>query len=80
MLTLEGNQKTITAKLHEDAVYKSIYSDEELFKAIGVEGCVAIDIALARGGSEAIVELYYSVMTSQKCSGGQLNETLALSY
>ena len=45
MLTLEGSQETIQAKLNEVAVYKSIYSDEELFKAIGVEGCVAIDIA-----------------------------------
>ena len=36
MLTLEGSQETIQAKLNEVAVYKSIYSDEELFKAIGV--------------------------------------------
>ena len=29
---------------------------------IGVEGCVAIDIALAKGGTEAVLESYYSVM------------------
>ena len=34
--------------------------------------------ALAKGGTEAVVESYYSVMNSQKKSGGQQNETLAL--
>ena len=59
MLTLEGSQETVKAKLNEVAVYKSIYSDEELFKAIGVEGCVAMDIALTKGGSEARVILSF---------------------
>ena len=39
-----------------------------------------IDIALAKGGTEAIVESYYSVMKSQKMCGGQCNATLALRY
>jgi hypothetical protein len=79
-LTMERNQQPIKAKLNEEAVYKSIYTDETLYNAIGVEGCVAIDIALAKGGTEAVVESYYSVMTSQQKSGNQLNETLALRY
>lgn len=77
VLIVEGIEQPIKAKLNEAAVYNSIYKDGPLFNAIGVEGCVAIDIALAKGGSEAIVESYYSVMNSQKSSGGQLNETLA---
>ena len=31
-------------------VYRTIYTDENLFTAIGIEGCAAIDIALAGGG------------------------------
>jgi len=34
------------------------------------------DIALAKGGSEAVVESLYSVMKSQKKSGKQSNKTL----
>ena len=52
-------------------------ADEHLFNTIGIEGCVTIDNSLAKGGTEAVVESYYSVMNSQKMSGGQQNETLA---
>ena len=79
-LTMERNQQPIKVKLNEEAVYKSIYTDETLYNAIGVQGCLAIDIALAKGGTEAVVESYYSVMTSQQKSDNQLNETLALRY
>ena len=68
----------VVAELNEIEVYRSIYTDEHLFNAIGIEGCVTIDIALAKGGIEAVVESCYSVMISQKMSGGQQNETLAL--
>ena len=42
----------------------------------GREVCLALDVALAMSGSEAVVESYYSVVKSQKMEGGQLNETL----
>ena len=77
-LTMEHNQKPIKAKLNEEAVYKSIYTDKVLYNTIGVKACVAIDIALAKGGTEAVVESYYSIIKSQQKSGNQLNETLAL--
>ncbi len=35
-------------------------------------------IAFAKGGPEAIVESFYSVVASQQQDGGQLNETLSL--
>ena len=38
----------VVAELNEIEVYRSIYTDEHLFNAIGIEGCVTIDIALAR--------------------------------
>ena len=54
-LTVEDNQLPIKAKLNEETVYKRIYTDETLYNAIGVEGCVAIDIALAKGRNLAII-------------------------
>ena len=77
-VTLENSKKPVRVQLNEDAVYRSIYADEALFDATGVEGCICIDIALAKGGTEAVVESYYSVMSSQKMSGGQVNDTLGL--
>jgi hypothetical protein len=41
---------------------------------------VAIDIALAFGSTEAIVESLYSVMQSQAMPGGQDNSTSALRF
>jgi hypothetical protein len=81
LLTLEDTSgRPFKAKLNEAQVYHSIYTDERLFNEIGCEGCITIDIALAKGGTEAIVESYYSVMKSQKMCGGQCNATLALRY
>ncbi|CAB4015439.1 Hypothetical predicted protein [Paramuricea clavata] len=73
-----GSEKPIHAELNEAAVYDSIYCDEEIYSAIGIEGCVTIDIALAKGGTEAVVESFYSIMKSQQSTRGQSNETLAL--
>ena len=77
-LSFEAVEKPILAKLNVEAVYHSIYCDEKVFDAIGIEGCVAIDIALAKGGTEAIAESFYSVMKSQQCTGGQSNKILVL--
>ena len=65
-LTFDGVEKPILAELDEEAVYRSIYCDERLFHAIGIEGCITV------------VESFYSVMKSQQCTGGQSNEVLAL--
>ena len=77
-VTLEGSSRPTKVMLNEIEVYRSIYTDETLFNSIGHEGRIAIDIALAKGGSEAVVESYYSVMKSQKKFGPQSNTTLAL--
>ena len=73
-----GSEKPIHAELNEPAVYESIYCDEEIYSAIGIEGSIAIDIALAKRGTEAVVESFYSVMKSQQSIGNQTNDTLAL--
>ncbi len=62
-VTLENAKKPFSVHLNEDEVYKSIYTNEELFDAIGIEGCICIDIALSKGGTEAVVESYHSVMS-----------------
>lgn len=78
LITLEDTRRPTKTKLSEVEVYRSIYTEESLFNPIGPEGCIAIDIALAKGGTEAVVESYYSVMKSQKKFGGQSNTNLAL--
>lgn len=79
-LNTKNSTKPIIASLDEDAVLKSVFTDETLYNAIGLEACACLDIALAKGGTEAIVESYYSVMKSQTMSGGQHNDTLGLRY
>jgi hypothetical protein len=68
----------VLLELDEEAVYHSIYDDECHFHAIGIEGCVTIDISLAKGGTEAVVESFYSVLKSQQCAGCQSNEIFSL--
>ena len=77
-VTVKNIKKPFHVCLNEDAVYKSIFTDKILYEVIGLEACVCLDIGLAKGGTEAVVESYYSVMNSQKMPGGQNNETLAL--
>ena len=43
-----------------------------------MEACICADIALAKGGKEAVEDSYYSVMASNKMRSGQANETLVL--
>ena len=78
LVTVKNMRKSLKAHLNEGEVYHTIFTDEALFGAIGIEGCICLDIALAKGGTEAIVESFYSVMTSHKKAGGQANDTLGL--
>ena len=43
---------------------------------LGPEMCTAIDVALVKGGTEAVVESFYSVMKTQQTGFHMLNETL----
>ncbi len=62
LLTMKTAKKPLLVQLNEKEVYKSISTDESLYNQIGVEGCICHDIALPKGGTEAIVKSYYSVM------------------
>lgn len=46
------------------------------YNKIGKAFCIALDVALNMGGSEAIVEGFYSVMKTQQ-NGNQSNEILS---
>ena len=43
---------------------------------VGMEFCIAFDVALAMSGLEAVVESCCSVTKTQKMEGGQLHDTL----
>ncbi|CAB3992085.1 Hypothetical predicted protein [Paramuricea clavata] len=55
-----------TARLHEQSVYSSFYSQEEVYSIAKAPSCVMIDVVLAKGGPEAIAESYYSAMRAQQ--------------
>ena len=69
---------TVITVLDEAKVLESIYTNSEVYNRIGKEMCIVIDIALAKGGTEAIVESFYSSTASQAMHGGQSSEVLAL--
>ena len=71
-----GDEREHVVTLNEEAVYKSIYTDEDVYTMFGKEVCLVIDIALAKGGPESIVESYYSTMCKDNveffsASGGE---------
>eukprot|EP00794_Sanderia_malayensis_P010136 gene10136-11171_t len=55
----------------EDFTTSTFYNNEEIYCSLGQEACLALDVALASGGCEAIVEGFYSVVKAHTMSGGQ---------
>ena len=72
--TSEG--KIVSCRLHDQSVYASFYSNEEIYSVATMPGCILIDVALAKGGPEAIAESFYATMRAQQQVGGQYNDTL----
>ena len=60
------NGKQIKAVLDEPVLIETLYNVKEIYSRIGPEFMIALDVALANGGSEAIAESFYSVMDAQK--------------
>ncbi|CAB4025487.1 Hypothetical predicted protein [Paramuricea clavata] len=65
-----------TARLDQATAFSTFYTNEAIYQAAGKEFCIALDVALAMSGSEAVVGSYYSVMNTQSKAEGQLNDTL----
>ena len=66
----------VKAKLSEENVIASFYNNQTISDSLGKEMCIALDVALAAGGCEAIVEGFYSVVAAHKKNGGQGNNVL----
>lgn len=66
----------IIAYLNEEKLFKFIYTDKRVYESLGREACCVLDFVYSLGGTEAVVESYYSVMESQRQDGGQHNYTL----
>ena len=62
--------------MHEQSLYSSFYENETIYSKAGIHSCIIIDVALAKGGPEAIAESFYAAMRYQQQSGGQENDTL----
>ena len=66
----------VKAKLDEEKLIASFYINQAICESLGKEMCIALDVALAAGGCEAIVEGFYSVVKAHKKPGGQSNNVL----
>ena len=72
------SKATFNVVICEENIIKEIYQNAELYGKLGVEMCICIDMSLAKGGTESIVESFYSSMKAQTMYGGQNNDILAL--
>eukprot|EP00112_Aurelia_sp_Birch-Aquarium-sp1_P025226 Seg8290.1 transcript_id=Seg8290.1/GoldUCD/mRNA.D3Y31 product="hypothetical protein" protein_id=Seg8290.1/GoldUCD/D3Y31 len=62
----------------EESIIKQMYTNAELYDKLGIEMCICIDISLAKGGTESVVESFYTSMKAQTMYGGQNNYILAM--
>ena len=61
-----ANHTPYKASVNEEEVIRMMYKKEALFQRAGQVAMTAFDIAMSMGGSEAIVESFYSVMDTQR--------------
>ena len=69
---------TFNVVICEESRMKEMYENAELYKELGVDMCICIEVSLAKGGTESVVESFYSSMKAQTMYSGQKNDTLAL--
>ena len=68
---------TTVVEWSETNFYRLFFTEREIYSAAGVAAATSVDISLASGGPEAIVESFYGVMDSQRQTGGMDNRTLS---
>eukprot|EP00112_Aurelia_sp_Birch-Aquarium-sp1_P015931 Seg357.1 transcript_id=Seg357.1/GoldUCD/mRNA.D3Y31 product="hypothetical protein" protein_id=Seg357.1/GoldUCD/D3Y31 len=78
IMKFSGDERMYEVLVNEKAIMQSFYTDADVYEELGREICLIIDIALAKGGPESVVESFYSVVKCQQKHGGQLNENLSL--
>ena len=67
---------TVRTVFEEQELIHCTYTDEALYSRVGKPLSGVLDVALAKGGPETVVETLYSVMGGQHKDGGQSNDTL----
>jgi hypothetical protein len=77
LLRISSCTDELVVRINEEAIVKSMYMESSLYKAIGRQYMITLDIAEAKGCPEAIVESYYSCMDSQKMKGGLSTDSLS---
>lgn len=73
-----GKLTTNKRVFDENCFINCMYTDRNLYQRLGQSFCCAFDVALAKGGTEAVVESLYSVMKTQLKCGMLTNDTLVL--
>ena len=63
----------VKARLCEENIIAAFYDNVDVYTALGRELCIALDVALAAGGCEAVVEGFYSMIGNHKKDGGLSN-------
>ena len=71
-----SNDTSVRAMLDESLIYESFYNSQSIYNIAGKESCALLDIALSKGGPEAIAESFYNCMRHHQHPGGQHNWTL----
>ncbi len=66
----------VEARLCEDNLVASFYKNSCIYESLGPEVCIVLDVALAAGEFEAVVEGFYSLVKAHKKDGKQGNEIL----
>ena len=69
---------TLQVIVCEENIYRQMYNNQKIYNALWLDMSITVDVALAKGGTEAIVESFYSTMKAQLTHGGQDSKTLAL--
>ena len=65
----DENVNMVETMLQEKELIRSVYTEKGLYSRQGRPLCITLDVALAKGGPETIVESLYSVMSSQRMDG-----------
>ena len=63
------NLRVEHVKLSKDLFHQSFYCNEKVYSITKLESCILMDIALAKGGPEAIPESFYASMRCQQQPG-----------
>ena len=72
----DGSVHGVETTLYEEELVRAMYTNEDSYRRLGAPFRRMLDVALAKGGPETVVESLYSVMASQKMDGGQNDTTL----